>query len=666
MEQYKGQHDGQQDSQQDGIQPAREHIGNFPVALGDRQAPVTLLPTVLSRLGLSNGHTGVGGMNDAPTDLHSSDWQVRLAAVRTLGKMGTQAPLEPLLVALKDEDASVRAAAVRGLSALGERVPVERLLETLHDPDWHVRETTILLLGRLLSEQPSPGQSQGSPLHRIPPTVFDEVLHDADSTVREAAQLALQWSQQRRVLNPAQTTPSSPPSPLSPPSTPIPSQNTVFPSSKNMNEKQRQRGYAPGETTMQEQRESRQQPSMQEPEYEYYAYQENDRARQWEKVTSYTPRKNYRPFWIGGIAGGIIFLIVAASGLLWTYNANITPINKFDFAKPTMMLPTPMPTPPYSNQTLFTYQGHQATVNSVSWSPDGKRIASASDDNTVQVWDALTGKNPLKFGGHTSPVNTVAWSPDGTRIASGSIDGTIEVWNPVNGSIYLTYHFAAVADTQHIGALQALSGGGNPGVYSLAWSPDSSRIAAAMGSNIVQEFDAHTGTTLFTYRGFVGSYYSHPSKINAMAWSPDGRYIITAGDAYPTTIWDASNGQTVFTYPSHDNDRVFALAWSPDGKRVALGNVDGSARIWTPATNDILVLNGHSQNIYALAWSPDGTRLATASIDDTVQILNTTTGEEIYVYTGHTNELRTIAWSPSGKLIASGSSDDTVQVWVIP
>jgi WD40 repeat protein len=278
----------------------------------------------------------------------------------------------------------------------------------------------------------------------------------------------------------------------------------------------------------------------------------------------------------------------------------------------------------------------------------------------------LTGNNPLKFGGHTAPVDTVAWSPDGTRIASGSIDGTIEVWNPVNGNIFLTYRFAAVADIQHIGALQALSGGANIGVYTLAWSPDGTRIAAAMGSNVVQEFDARTGNTLFTYRGFVGSYNNNPSKINAMAWSPDGRYIITAGDSYPTTIWNANNGNTIFTYPAHDNNRVFSLAWSPDGKRVALGNVDGSARIWTPTTNNILVLNGHPQNIYALTWSPDGSRLATASIDDTVQVLNTTTGEQIYVYTGHTNELRTIAWAPSGKLIASGSADATVQVWAIP
>ena len=694
MEQYKGQHDGQQNSQQ----PARENIGNYPVAPGDMQAPVTLLPTVLSRLGLSNVHTGAGVMNYAPTDLHSSHWQVRLAAVHMLSKMESQAPLEPLLAALQDEDASIRAAAIRGLSALGERVPVERLIEALHDPDWHVRETAVLMLGKLLSGQAMSGQAQEQSISGRPPApslplvssaVFDEVLHDADSTVRNAAQLVLQWTRQRG-LNESSTTLSSTSRPVSqvpdapgirpdarmqpqqmqleqqPQSTQptqsaqsmsIPFQSSVFPSQKNVYMKQRQHGNAPG-GNMQERQERRQQPSMQEPEYEYYAYQGDDRARQWEKVTSYAPRKNYRPFWIGGIAGGIIFLIVAANVLIWGYTTHNAMVKQLDFAKPTMM-PKPIPTSSLSDQALYIYRNHLATVNAVAWSPDGSRIASASDDTTVQVWDALTGNHPLIFGGHTAPVDTVAWSPDGKRIASGSTDGTIEVRNSINGTILFIDHFAAAADIQHIGALQAFSGGGNPGVYTLMWSPDGTRIAAAMGSDLVKEFDARTGNTLFTYHSLAG-------EITAMAWSPDGRYIATVGNLNTITLWDETNGNTASIYPVDNHGWAFSLAWSPEGKRIAIGYLDGSVRIWTPATNSIVSLNGHSQNVYALAWSPDGSRLATASIDDTVQIVNTTSGEEIYTYTGHTNELRTVAWSPNGKLIASGSSDNTVQVWAVP
>ncbi len=136
----------------------------------------------------------------------------------------------------------------------------------------------------------------------------------------------------------------------------------------------------------------------------------------------------------------------------------------------------------------------------------------------------MTGNNPFVFGGHTAQVETVAWSPNGQLIASGSVDGIIEIWNANNGHIDLTYNFAAVADSQHIGALQAFSGGGDPGTYTLMWSPDGSRIAATMDSSVVKVFDARTGKTLFSYNGFSG-------RIDAMAWSPDSKYIVTAGNA---------------------------------------------------------------------------------------------------------------------------------------
>ncbi len=79
-------------------------------------------------------------------------------------------------------------------------------------------------------------------------------------------------------------------------------------------------------------------------------------------------------------------------------------------------------------QPLYTYRGHSAGVNTIVWSPNGKRIASGSNDNTVQVWDATTGGHAFTYHDHSDWVNALAWSPDGRRIASGGNDGTVQVW----------------------------------------------------------------------------------------------------------------------------------------------------------------------------------------------------------------------------------------------
>ncbi len=107
------------------------------------------------------------------------------------------------------------------------------------------------------------------------------------------------------------------------------------------------------------------------------------------------------------------------------------------------------PKPPLGT-TLLSYRGHIGGANSVTWSPDGRFIASGSSDWTVQIWDATTGATILTYGGHSSSVEAVAWSPDGSRIVSGSVDKTVQVWDATTGDYLLSYD-------GHAGSVRALA-----------------------------------------------------------------------------------------------------------------------------------------------------------------------------------------------------------------
>jgi len=292
---------------------------------------------------------------------------------------------------------------------------------------------------------------------------------------------------------------------------------------------------------------------------------------------------------------------------------------------------------PKLGSLLYTYRGHSNIVITVAWLPNGQRIASGSDDKTVQVWNASDGSNVFTYKWQSGPVSTVAWSPDGKHIVSGS-DDAIQIWNAADGSYILTY-------SGHSGT-----------VWSVAWSPDGMRIVSGSDDKTVQVWNAMDGSHVFIYKG-------HSSIVWSVAWSPDGMRIASSSGDGTVQVWNAVDGSHAFTYHGHKGS-VNVVAWSPDGKRIASGSDDKTVQVWNATDgSQVFTYKGHSDAVNAIRWSPDGKRIASGSNDKTVQVWNATDGSQVFTYKGHSDYVDAVAWSPDGKRIASGSGDKTVQVW---
>lgn len=365
--------------------------------------------------------------------------------------------------------------------------------------------------------------------------------------------------------------------------------------------------------------------------------------------------------------------------------------------------PTPKLVQPEGTE-LTDYRGHSDLVSALAWSPDGNMIASGSNDQSVQVWNAQTGQHVATYHGHSDTVTGIAWSPDGRYIASVQENGyDVHIWDSQTGQLAFLLHDengamlvawspdgnyvasgAAIISIWNIRtrALVVSTPRNSDYFRHLAWSPNGVYLAGSTDGKVIEVWNALNGKIVYTYRG-------HRGTINNLAWSPDSTRIVSASEDKTAQVWDATNGQHVLVH-SITGESVYGIRdviWSPDGSSIAsidaleASNVTPSVTIWNAVNGKVLFARQKTEAT-VLAWSPDGSRMADDNGNDveiwqvgkaTHKVSSPPPAKQRPVITSGTGRLiesyslgywaNSVVWSPDGKRLAAASASGNITIW---
>ena len=285
---------------------------------------------------------------------------------------------------------------------------------------------------------------------------------------------------------------------------------------------------------------------------------------------------------------------------------------------------------------LATLQGHQWIVTCTAFSPDGRWLATGSQDGTARIWNARQ-RQPIATlpGVAHGAVWSVAFSPDAELLMTAGHRG-VQLWN--------TKTWQAI--TNFPGQLAVLSRTGSVMVIA-----DSSPFW----------FESAGKVTLWDYRrGKVVREFAKPGR--RLALSPDGRRLASAGPAAGVELWDTSTGQLLRTLATDSS--VWSLDFSPDGNRLLSAGWTNEALLWNLAAEQPPErLRGHYLNVWSASFSPDGLTVVTTGTDQTIRLWDAATLRLERILHGHGGEVWCASFSADGKLLASGGKDQNVMLW---
>ncbi|MCI0705795.1 MAG: WD40 repeat domain-containing protein [Planctomycetia bacterium] len=296
----------------------------------------------------------------------------------------------------------------------------------------------------------------------------------------------------------------------------------------------------------------------------------------------------------------------------------------------------------------ITLTGTTGAVWSLAFSPTGDMLASCSPKDreieafagtpVARLWDPKTGKNTKVLKGHQQGVYAVEFSRDGKTLVTAGADKTIRFCDVNTGEARITLQLERAA-TQ------------------IEFNPNSTLLASgSLRDESVLVWDVKTEKVVATLDG-------HTKGVWTMAFSPDGtKLAVGCGDGI-IRLWDVKTGKAT-TLKGH-TDLTHTLTFTADGKTLLSANSDNTIRRWNLATEKAEVIPlKHTAEFRSMAFSPEGSLLATGDAKSDIVLWDVATGKVIETFKGHTGWVSAITFSPDGKTLAS-AGEESIKLWTI-
>ncbi|NQV23362.1 MAG: hypothetical protein HQ518_03250, partial [Rhodopirellula sp.] len=301
----------------------------------------------------------------------------------------------------------------------------------------------------------------------------------------------------------------------------------------------------------------------------------------------------------------------------------------------------------------LVHRADDGRVNDISMAANGAQYATAGADGAIKLWNASNSAPTISVTGFEGPALCVSVSPDNRQIAAGGSDKTVRTWNLGNVTAYFKLNVPAA-------------------VSRVSYSPDSTKLVAALSDNTLQCFDP---TPLNPQpaeppgRDASQVLRGHTASISDISWTSDSQTLRSASRDMTLREWTIASPNEKKTLTGHSLD-VYSVVFSPDGETLASASADKTVRLWNLATGKALkTLATLPAAVYALDFSADGKQLVIAGADHSVRLYSVSDGREIRQFNGPTHPVYTVAFSPDDHQIAAagmGLGDErSIFVWSV-